>query len=300
MEKSNVLFKGIMSALVTPIDADGNLMENAARKLMDWHLREGFSGFYICGGTGEGPVLQVKDRMRMAEIAKEHVGDRGHVISHVGAVDLMSAVKLAEHAGKIGLDAISSVPPFFFHYGEREIKQYYSAISEASGIPLLMYASPLSGVNITWDMVDRLMDIPNMIGLKWTDYNYFTMHRIKELRGGNINVINGPDETLLCGLTMGADGGIGATYNVMPKLFQKIYTSYQDGQMDIARATQYKANKVIEILLQYGVGVGIKDILQMIGLDCGYTVYPSKRFTTEEQAAFRAALKALRFEEEYL
>ncbi len=300
MEQTNVRFKGIMSALITPIDADGHLMEDSARRLMDWHLDEGFTGFYLCGATGEGPVVQVEDRMRLAELAKEHVGDRGHLISHVGAVDLVSAVRLAKHAGAIGLDAISSVPPFFFHYGEKEIKQYYMALSEASGLPVLMYASPLSGTQITWDMVDRMMAVPNMIGLKWTDYNYFTMHRIKELRGGNINVINGPDETLLCGLMMGADGGIGATYNIMPKLFQKIYTSYQSGDLETARATQFKANKVIELLLDFGVGVGLKDALQMIGIDCGYSVYPSKRFSPEEQTAFRSALKALRFEEEYL
>ena len=198
------------------------------------------------------------------------------------------------------MDAVSSVPPFFFHYGEKEIADYYRALADASGLPVLMYASPLSGVNITWDMVDRLMDIPGMIGLKWTSYDYFTMHRIKSLRGGNINVINGPDECLLCGLTMGADGGIGATYNVMPKLFAEIYCSYQDGDMETARAAQFKANKLIEILLKFGVVCGIKDMLGMIGYDCGEQVYPQKRFTEEERAAFRAALKAIRYEEEYL
>ena len=66
-----------------------------------------------------------------------------------------------------------------------------------------------SGVTITVDMVDRFLDIPGTIGVKWTSYDYFNMHRIKALRGGNVNVMNGPDETLLCGLSMGADGGIG-------------------------------------------------------------------------------------------
>lgn len=296
----NVKFSGVMSALVSCIDDQGNVKEDSMKRLMNWHMDAGLGGFYLCGGTGEGPVLQMETRMRIAEVAKETARPGTKLIAHVGAIDLTTAKKLARHAGEIGMDAISSVPPFFFHYGEKEIADYYRALADASGLPVLMYASPLSGVNITWDMVDRLMDIPGMIGLKWTSYDYFTMHRIKSLRGGNINVINGSDECLLCGLTMGADGGIGATYNVMPKLFAEIYRSYQDGDMETARAAQFKANKLIEILLKFGVVCGIKDMLGMIGYDCGEQVYPQKRFTEEERAAFRAALKAIRYEEEYL
>lgn len=300
MDKSNVKFTGVMSALVSCVDEDGKVYEQDMRRLMEWQLAAGLQGFYLCGGTGEGPVLQKETRMRIAEIAKDAVGDRAKLIAHVGAIDLKTAVELARHAGEIGLDAVSSVPPFFFHYGEKEIADYYRALADASGLPLLMYASPLSGIQITWDMVDRLMDIPGMIGLKWTSYDYFTMHRIRELRGGNINVINGPDECLLCGLTMGADGGIGATYNLMPKLFAEIYDNYRAGNLEAAQKAQFKANKLIEILLKFGVVTGIKDALRMIGFECGYQVYPQKRFSEEEQKAFRAALRAIRFEEEYI
>lgn len=300
MNHDNVKFTGVMSALVSCIDENENVKEDSMRRLMNWHLKEGFSGFYLTGGTGEGPLLQKETRKRIVEIAKDEAGDRCDLIAHVGAIDLKTAVELAKHAGEVGVDAISSVPPFFVHYGEAQIADYYKALSDASGLPVLMYASPLAGVNITWDMVDRLMDIPNMIGLKWTNYDYFTMHRIKALRGGNINVINGPDECLLCGLSMGADGGIGATYNVMPKLFTRIYNSFKSGNLADAQEAQFQANRLIEILLKFGVVVGIKDMLEMIGFDCGYQVYPQKRFTAEEQAAFRAALKEINYEEEYI
>ena len=300
MENSNVKFSGVMSALVSCVDDEGNVYEQGMRKLMNWQLDAGMSGFYLTGGTGEGPVLQKQTRKRIVEIAKDEVGDRCKLIAHVGAIDLKTATELAKHAGEVGLDAISSVPPFFFGYGEQQIRDYYTALSDASGLPVLMYASPLAGVNITWDMVDRLMDVPGMIGLKWTSYDYFTMHRIKELRGGNINVINGPDECLLCGLTMGADGGIGATYNVMPKLFVEIYNQFKAGNLAAAQTAQYKANKMIELLIRFGVVCGIKDLLNLLGYECGQQVYPQKRFTDEERETFRQALRELRFEEEYL
>lgn len=300
MLKNNVMFTGVMSALVSPIDEQERVLEDSMRRLMRWNLEEGLTGFYLTGGTGEGPALQKETRKRIMEIAKDEVGGRAKLIAHVGSVDLRTAAELAEYAGTVGLDAISSVPPFFFHYGEKEITEYYRALSDASGLPVLMYASPLSGVNITWDMVDRLMDVPNMIGLKWTSYDYFTMHRIKELRGGNINVINGPDECLLCGLTMGADGGIGATYNIMPGLFAQIYECFRAGKLEEARAAQFKANRLIAILLKFDVVAGVKEILSMLGYDCGHTVYPSKRFSEEERAALRRELDGIRFFEEYV
>lgn len=297
---TNIRFKGVMSALVSCIDEQEHVKEDSMRKLMKWHLEAGLSGFYLTGGTGEGPVLQKETRKRIVEIARDEAGGQCSLIAHVGAIDLRTAVELARHAGQVGVDAISSVPPFFFHYGEPQIRDYYQALSDASGLPVLMYASPLAGVNITWDMVDRLMDIPGMIGLKWTNYDYFTMHRIKELRGGDINVINGPDECLLCGLSMGADGGIGATYNVMPRLFAEIYERFHEGSLAAAQAAQFKANRLIAVLLRFGVVAGIKDILDMLGYDCGFQVYPQKRFTGEEQQAFRAALRELNYEETYI
>lgn len=297
---SNVKFKGIMPAIISPLNEDGTVKEKVLRKLIKWQLEAGCTGFYICGATGEGTVMKPESRKAMAEIAVDEVKGRGYIIDHIGAIDLKTAVELARHASDTGVDAISSVPPFFYGYGEREIIQYYQALTDSSNIPLLMYASPLAGVNITVEMVSKMLSIKNLIGLKWTSYNYYDMRRIKELNNGDVNVINGPDETLLCGLIMGADGGIGATYNPMPKVFVNLYNSFVSGDVESAQKAQFKANKIIQVLLKHSVIAGVKDMLEMIGFDVGYCTYPLKRFTPIEQEAFRAELNALKYEEEYL
>ena len=298
---TNVLFSGILPALVTPLTERETINEDVARRLMRWHMDEGMDGFYICGATGEGPVVAPKERMRLAEIAREETRARDKkAIIHVGAIDLTTAKALARHAGEIGADAISSVPPFFFGYGEKEIAQYYTELAEAAGVPLIMYCSPLSGVNITYDMVSRFLNIPHAIGVKWTSYDYYTMHRIKELRGGDVNVLNGPDECLLCGLTMGADGGIGATYNVMPRMFRQIYDRFRAGDIEGARQAQYKANRLIEVIIRFGVQASLKEMLGMLGYDCGYCVYPQKRLSDEERQGLKKALDEMDYEREYL
>jgi N-acetylneuraminate lyase len=172
-----------MPALISPLNEDGSIRESSLRKLIKWQLEAGCAGFYICGATGEGAVMKPEARKAMAEITVDEVKSsskgRGVVIDHVGAIDLRTAAELAEHAAGAGVDAISSVPPFFYGYSEREIKQYYQALSDASGLPLLMYASPLSGVNITSEMVERMLEVKNLIGLKWTSPNYYEMRKIK-------------------------------------------------------------------------------------------------------------------------
>ena len=295
----NVKFKGIMPALISPVNEDGSVREQVLRKLIQWQLAAGCAGFYICGATGEGTVMMPEARKTMAEITVDEVKGKGVVIDHVGAIDLRTAVDLAKHASDIGVDAISSVPPFFYGYSEREITQYYQALSDASDRPLLMYASPLSGVNITCEMVERMLSIKNMIGLKWTNPNFFEMRRIKELNNGDINVINGPDEMLLCGLVMGADGGIGSTYNIMPKQYVEIYESFISGNIVKAQEAQYKVNRVTNILIKHGVITGIKDILETLGFDVGYTTYPMKRFTEPERVMFYSDLESIGFMKNY-
>lgn len=297
----NVLFSGILPALITPLTKEETINEDTARRMMRWHVDAGADGFYILGATGEGPVVAPKERMRMAEIACDEARSLGvKAIIHVGAVDLATARSLARHAGQIGADAISSVPPFFFGYGEKEIAQYYTALAEAAGVPLIMYCSPLSGINITCDMVERFLKIPGAIGVKWTSYDYYTMHRIKSLQGGDVNVLNGPDETLLCGLSMGADGGIGGTYNVMPRVFRGIYDRFRAGDVAGAQALQYKANRLIEVILRFGVQPTLKEMLGRLGFDCGHCVYPQKRLTEDERKELFKALDALDYEKEYL
>ena len=297
---NKIKFTGIMPALVSPLNEDGTVREASLRKLIRWHLEAGCAGFYICGATGEGPVMQSSERKAVAEIAVDEVAGKGKIISHIGAIDLITAKDLAVHAKKAGVDAISSVPPFFYGYGEKEITQYYEALSDAADIPLLMYASPLSGVKITCEMVEKMMGIKTMIGLKWTSYDYYDMKNIKDIDGGNINVLNGPDETLLCGLTMGADGGIGGTYNVMPRVFVNIYNAYMAGDMKTAREEQFKANRLIRVLLKFGVINGVKDILNLLGYETGHCTYPMKRFDEAERSAFRAALYSIEYPKLYI
>ena len=225
-------------------------------------------------------------RRVMAEVTVDEVQGEGKIIDHIGAVDLLTAIELAQHAANAGVDALSSVPPLFFKYSEGEIYQYYKTLASVVDLPFIIYTF---GMDLA--TVERLMAIPNIIGLKYTNPNYYEMHRFKKLSGGDINVFNGSDESLLCGLVMGADGGIGSTYNVMPKLFVSLYQEFQTGNIVKAQQLQFKINKVIEVIIEFGVFPGVKELLIMMGFPVGYCTLPLKRFTDDERRQFKKRIE---------
>jgi N-acetylneuraminate lyase len=174
------------------------------------------------------------------------------------------------------------VPNFYFKYNDDEIVDYYKRIAAESELPVIAYAQGL----LTSDSVNlmkRLIDVDGVIGVKYTLTDFYSMRRIKELNGGDINVINGPDEMFICGLSMGADAGIGSTYNLMCAEYVKIRNLFLAGDIEGARATQYKVNKVVEILIKYGVIRSIKHVLSLDGIEAGDIAYPGSPLTDCEK-----------------
>ena len=296
---SNILVKGIMPAMITPLDANGGIIRESIVKNMDRNYSQGAAGFYICGSTGEGPVLTADKRKAVAETVMEANNGRGIVVNHVGAASPDEAFDLARHAREIGCNGVSSVVPnFYFKYTEDEVVDYYKRLADAAGIPVIAYAQGL----LTGDVVSlmkRLIEIDGVIGVKFTLTDYYSLHRIKELNGGDINVINGPDEMLICGLAMGADAGIGSTYNLMCGEYCRLFKQFNAGDIRAAQATQYKINKVVEILIKYGVIRSIKYVLTYLGIDSGSAAYPASPLTAEEGAALIADLSAVGYFNSY-
>lgn len=297
---NRIMFRGIMPALITPVNGDGSLREEVTRKLVRDLSATGITGFYILGSTGEGVATDRERRMEFAELVREARPEGISIIDHIGASDLATVKKLARHARRIGMDAISSVPPFFFSYDEQGVLDYYRAMSdESEGLPLIVYAAPMAGPLLPVSTIEKMLDIPGFIGMKFTNPNYYLMSRYKKIDGGNINIFNGPDETCALGLMMGADGAIGSTYNIMPRTFVGIYNAVQAGDVREAMRLQHKADDLIEALLDYNVVEAVKVALTLKGYDVGDVTPPLPRMSDAQKAALTARLRELGFPEEF-
>lgn len=291
MNKNSVKFTGVMPALVTPLNADETLNAAALKPLIEHLLAQGANGFYIGGATGEGLALSREVREQLAEEVVRIVDGRKPVIAHIASTNFQDAVALAKHAERVGADAISAVPPIFFHYDEDDVFGYYKKLAEAVSIPLMAYYSPMANFPIRAAFAARLFEIPNLTAIKWTSSDYDGMLCLKEMTHGEMNILNGPDEMLLMGLNAGADGGIGSTYNIMLPRIKQVYDLYKAGNAPAAHQAQRENSTIISVLKRYEVIPGVKAALECMGFAVGNAAYPMKQYTQEQKVEIYEALK---------
>lgn len=262
-------FQGVYAALMTPFRADGSIDFEALKRLADHCIDAGLTGLYVGGSTGEGFLLTEEERMDVFRVVGKHMAGKCHLFAHVGAISTDSAIRMAKVAETSGFDAVSAVAPFYYSFPLEAIKTYYSDIMHATDLPMLMYNFPnAGGFNGMLDVVNEFIHDDKLLGIKHTSQNLFELEMFKHLER-DLFVFNGFDEMLVAGLSMGADGGIGSTYNFMPSIILEIYNSFQAGEIHAAQKAQEKANRIIEAMLPYGVFQMEKEILKNIGVPVG-------------------------------
>lgn len=272
---NNILFEGIYSATFAIYDESLNVKKDSVDKLIRYNLRNGINGFYVGGNTGECAILPNRTRKQMLEVVKESVGGESKVIAHVGAGHLDDVMDLIQHANHVGVDAIASLPPSLTsYYKADEIIEYYRQIAAIAEAPVLAYVTPVLACDVIW-FANQIMDIENIVGVKLTIPDYYIFEKIKLVNGGNINILNGPDETMLSGLAMGADGAIGTTYNLMPATACRIYRNFKKNDMTEALNCQRRLNRLIDILAGSNMAKW-KSVLTVLDIDSGYTVSPAR------------------------
>ncbi|MBQ1260005.1 MAG: N-acetylneuraminate lyase [Clostridia bacterium] len=264
----NTDMKGIFTALLTPFDKNDNVNEKELEKLVRHNVNMGASGFYVGGSTAEAFFLSTEERKLIMDVVKDTAPEKT-LIAHIGSLREKEAHELSAHANKLGYKAISSVAPFYFKFTFEEIKGYYIRLAENSDIPMLVYHFPgFSGVNMGMGEISQFLSDDRFIGIKYTSNDFFTMEQCKS-RFPNKVVYNGYDEMFLCGLSMGADGGIGSTYNFMADKFVRIQKLFDAGRISEAQEIQKQANRIISILCKIGVMPAEKEVLCQLGLDFG-------------------------------
>lgn len=281
-------FKGIFVALLTPFDDDNKINESSIRKLVEFNIAEGVDGFYVGGSTGESMVMTAEERKQVFKCVAEQVNGRATIIAHVGAISTDAAIDMAQYAESLGYDAISAVAPFYYSFSYEAIRKYYEDIvNSVEKTPMIIYNFPNSGgFAFTAEMANEIFKNEKFIGIKHTSGDMFTLQQFKQL-SRDILVYNGFDEIMLAGLSMGADGAIGSTYNFMADKFIKIEKLFREGKIAEAQAIQNDANEIISQMIKYGVFACEKQILTYMGIDMGNCRRPFLPLSEEGKAAMK-------------
>lgn len=292
--------RGLVAATFTPFKADGTLHPSRIKPVIDTVIRQGASGLYVCGSTGEGPLLTTEERKQVAAATVRAAGGRVPVIIQVGHNSIVEARALAAHAQSIGADAVSATPPGYFK--PDSMANFVACIAHiaagAPKLPFYYYNIPiLSGVR--FDMVQFLKDgasrIPSLRGIKFSDPNLHEMLACVEHAAGRFDILFGVDEMLLGGLAFGAKGAVGSTYNFAAPLYHKIIAAFERGDLSTARHLQFLSAEMVRIIVSNGGRGGLKAAMELIGADCGHSRLPTLTCTAAQKEKMRRELQAIGF-----
>jgi len=259
----------IFAAMLTPLTDSDEISVEGIGPLVDYILSKGLDGLYVGGSSGEAMMQSREERSLVLREVASYAKDKCTLIAHVGAASTRDAVALSKVAGQAGYKAVSAVPPYYYKHSFEDIKDYYSAIADASGLPLIIYNIPaLSGTDIPTEKLLELMEDDRIAGVKFTATDLFQYSQLRSL-APNKSIYFGTDEMFIGAAAAGSDGGIGSTYNLIGDVYVGIRNAIESGDIETARTLQAKANSLIAILFETGVLPGLKHALNRLGVPVG-------------------------------
>ena len=272
---------GVIPAMITSFNKDESINKEGIRKTVNYLISAKVDGLYITGSTGETFLMSQEEKKQAIEIIVEEVNGRVPVIAHIGSIGTKITTELGQYAEKIGVDALSALPPFYYGFSNDEIFNYYQDISNSTNLPITVYNISHAHL-MDLDMLKRLASIKNVKGVKYTAPTHFNFSKIKKEIGNSFKIYSGMDEMSLSGLISGADGIIGSFYNLMPELFVDIYAKIKEGNINEAKKIQEKINIIIMYALSKSGYPFIKMGLNWLDVDSGYVRKPFTTFVDKE------------------
>ena len=272
---------GVIPAMITSFNKDESINKEGIRKTVNYLISAKVDGLYITGSTGETFLMSQEEKKQAIEIIVEEVNGRVPVIAHIGSIGTKITTELGQYAEKIGVDALSALPPFYYGFSNDEIFNYYQDISNSTNLPITVYNISHAHL-MDLEMLKRLASIKNVKGVKYTAPTHFNFSKIKKVIGINFKIYSGMDEMSLSGLISGADGIIGSFYNLMPELFVDIYAKIKEENINEAKKIQEKINIIIMYALSKSGYPFIKMGLNWLDVDSGYVRKPFTTFVDKE------------------
>lgn len=287
------MFKGSIVALITPF-RDGQVDQEALRRMVDWHIEQGTNGIVPCGTTGESPTLSHEEHKQVVEIVVEQVAGRVPVIAGAGSNNTIEAVDFTRHAKEAGADATLHVAGYYNRPSQEGLYQHFKAISDAVDLPIIVYnIPPRAIVDILPETMVRIAALKNVVGVKDATADLSRPSKERMLIGKGWNMLSGEDGTALGYNAQGGHGCISVTANVAPKLCSEFQAACADKDFELALEYQDRLMPLHVALFSEPSPAPTKYAASLLGLcqaDARLPVVPISEATQEKvQKAMRHA-----------
>lgn len=230
MKKKNV-FKGIATALITPMDEQGVNYEQFG-KIIDWQIAEGIDALVICGTTGESSTLSDDEHRKVIEFAIQQAAGKVPIIAGTGSNDTAYALDLTQHACAAGADALLIITPYYNKATQKGLIKMFTQIADQSTKPIIVYNVPSrTGVNIEPATYAELAEHENIVGIKEANGNISKIVETMSLVHGKLDLYTGNDDQIVPLMSLGGVGGISVISNIMPAKTREICTRFFNGDL---------------------------------------------------------------------
>lgn len=286
---------GLIAAPHTPFDINNKVNFGAIDQIAEVLIAQGVKGAYVCGTTGEGIHCSVEERKAIAERWVKAADGKLDIVLHTGALSIVDAIELTEHAETLDILATSAIGPCFFKPGSvDDLVEYCAQIAAAAPSKgFYYYHSGMSGVNLDLEqfLIKGGERIENLSGAKFNHVDLYEYQRCVRVANGKYDIPFGVDEFLPAGLAVGAVGAVGSTYNYAAPLYLEIIEAFNRGDQAKVSELMDKVIAIIRILVEYGGVAAGKVAMQLHGIDAGNPRTPIRSLTDAQKSDVLAKMR---------
>jgi 4-hydroxy-tetrahydrodipicolinate synthase len=280
----------ILTAMVTPFGPNGELNEEAARRLMRHLVDHGSDGIVVAGTTGESPTLSDEEKLRLLDLAVDEVRGEASVIAGTGSNDTARSVHLTREATEHGADAVLVVTPYYSKPPRGGLVAHFQAVASATDRPVMLYNIPARCViNLDPDLLAELGQIDNVVAIKQANADLDQARQIVE--DGALALYAGDDNLLRSFAQIGGSGGVCVTSHLFGDRMKEMYELARAGDAERAREIDASLRDVYETLFITSGTITTKAALNLLGFDVGGLRLPLVEATEEELAQVREMLE---------
>lgn len=266
--------QGIITPIVTPMAEDESINLKELRVQVNRQIASGVNGLFCLGTNGEVYALSTEEKNEVIRTVVDETKGRVPVYAGTGCIRTRETIELSLQAKDLGVDALSIVSPYYVAVSQDELYGYFSEIAESVDLPIVLYNIPArTGNNIDYKTVRKLVKFENIVGIKDSSGNFDNTLRYLENTDPRLSVLAGSDSLILWSLLAGAAGAIAGTANVFPEIAVRIYSLWQQGKMEEARAEQFHLRPFRDVMAMGNPNSVVKRAMNLLG----YPVGPARR-----------------------
>jgi len=285
------VFGEVLTATVTPFDADGAVDYERYHELCAFLVDNGSDGVVVSGTTGESPTLSDDERVELLRVAIDAIGDRATVLAGTGTNSTAHSVYLTEEAHEAGADGFLVVTPYYNKPPQRGIVEHFKAVAAATDRPVVAYNIPgRCVINIEPETMDGLAQIENVTAVKQSNADLEQARHIVEL---GLDLYAGDDNLVLPFVELGGKGGVCVHTHVVGPQVKELIRLAREGDLDGARQLDEELAPAYELIGVVTGPIQIKAALSLIGQDVGGLRLPLVEASEDEVAQIRSCLERL-------